>query len=111
MASRHAPVRHTCPNIDAIIKWLSQARASLQNISDQMEDIRINFSDEESAKYGDTFYSIIETISEAKNYIDIDRELEELRDSNSALRDWGHELVKELEEELYHHAQTGGLGA
>lgn len=98
MASRHAPVRHTCPNIDTIIKWLKQARESLQNISDLVEDMRINFSDVEQDKYSDTFYDIIILIAEAKNYIDIDRELEELRDSNSALRDWGHELVKEIEE-------------
>lgn len=98
MASRHAPVRHTCPNIDAIINWLKQARASLQNVSDLVEDMRINFSDEESTKYGDTFYDIVETLRDAMNYIDIERELEELRDSNSALRDWGHDLVKEIEE-------------
>lgn len=97
MASRHAPVRHTCPNIDAIVKWLKQARDSLQNVSDLVEDMRINFSAEERDKYGDTFYDIIETLRDAIDYIDIDRELEELRDSNSALRDWGHDLVKEIE--------------
>ncbi len=31
-------------------------------------------------------------------YADCDAELEELRDANSSLREWGHELVSEIEE-------------
>lgn len=98
MASRHAPVRHTCPNIDTVINWLKQARKSIQNVSDLVEDMKINFNDEEREKYGDTFNDINEILRDASNHIDIERELEELRDSNSALRDWGHDLVKEIEE-------------
>lgn len=37
-------------------------------------------------------------LGEALREMDIDRELEELRNSNSELRDWGHQLAAEIEE-------------
>ena len=80
-----APVGNTCPNIDQCITWLKTAR-------DQIEYC-INTLDPDS----ESSSRIEDALIEAKNYCDIDKELEELRDANSALRDWGYELSNELE--------------
>lgn len=69
-----APVKHTCPDIDKAQKKLKSVMRSLAEL------------DWEDKNY---------TISELD---DVDDALEDLRKSNDALRQWGEELDKELEE-------------
>lgn len=87
-----APVRHTCPDIDKAIKCIQSAR---KNISDALKD-----EDIENKDYG---------IKCADSDLwGVDDMLEDLRSDNSALRDWGHDLekrIQELEEEIYNSNQ------
>lgn len=81
-----APVGNTCPNIDQCIRWLKISKDNIEvalNTLYNCEDIpRI----------------AIDALDEAHKYCDIEKELEELRSANSALRDWGYELASELED-------------
>jgi archaellum component FlaC len=68
-----APVKHTCPDIDKVIKSIND----LLEIAKKWED--------------ESYYN------EVEYYLyDIPDKLEKLRDSNSSLRDWGEEIEKEL---------------
>jgi predicted nuclease with TOPRIM domain len=82
-----APVRHTCPNIDRMIKHL---RAAVSSASHGKRD----FKGEESYSYFDNILDEIDGL---------ESDLEDLRSDNDALRKWGHELedyVKQLESEI-----------
>jgi uncharacterized protein (DUF3084 family) len=70
-----APVKHTCPDIDACVKRLK----SIITESRRIEDDRLRKDIEWEADY-------------------VVDELEKLRKANGALRDWGEELEKELQD-------------
>lgn len=70
-----APVKHTCPDIDASIKRLKDIILSCRSIEDD---------------------SIRKDIEWEADYV-ID-DLERLRKANAALRDWGEELEKQVAE-------------
>lgn len=70
-----APVKHTCPDIDASIKRLKDIILSCRDIEDS---------------------SLRRDIEWEADYV-ID-ELEKLRKANAVLRDWGEELEKELQD-------------
>lgn len=70
-----APVKHTCPDIDDCIKRLKSIIAESKRIEDEGLERDI--------------------IWEADYVID---ELEKLRKANGALRDWGEELEKEIQD-------------
>jgi predicted nuclease with TOPRIM domain len=72
-----APVKYTCPDIDRIIKDIND----LLKIANKWED---------ESHYGEAEYYLY----------DIPDKLEELRHSNSSLRDWGEDLEKELDEKV-----------
>jgi len=83
-----APVSHTCPDIDQCIKWLAVAKSEIEFVISEIENgDEINYAGK-----------ALNSLEEALKYIDIEKELEELRNANSALRDWGYELASELEE-------------
>jgi len=71
---RKAPVKHTCPDIDKLIKLL--------------EDFEKSYKDHEDS---DLKYSIYNLVWEVSNG------LEDLRKSNSLLRDWGEDLCTEID--------------
>lgn len=77
-----APVRHTCPDIDKAIKQIITARIGLKDAlecEDTIDkDYAIKCADDELYGLGDM--------------------LEDLRSSNDALRSWGHDLEKQIEE-------------
>jgi hypothetical protein len=79
-----APVNYTCPDIDICIAWLKTSKDHIL--------AAINCIDSEWDAY-----DLQKHLDEAYKYCDIAKELEELRASNSALRDWGYELANELE--------------
>lgn len=81
-----APVGHTCKDIDQCIKWLKTCKENIETALNTL----YNCEDIPSV--------VIEALDEAHKYCDIEKELEELRAANSALRDWGYELANELEE-------------
>lgn len=82
-----APVGNTCPDIDNCIKWLKVTKASIETAIDTL-----NYSDL------DVPIKVLDALDEAHKYCDIESELEQLRDANSKLRDWGYELLSELKE-------------
>jgi predicted nuclease with TOPRIM domain len=82
MAHRHAPVQHTCPDIDKYIKSIKFALISEREIDRLNEDDLRSLACDMSA--------------ELERCIDY---LEELRSSNGELRDWGHDLVSDLDDQ------------
>jgi predicted nucleic acid-binding Zn-ribbon protein len=70
-----APVKHTCPDIDAALKRLKDAMRSCKDIDDK---------------------TLARDIEWEIDYVMSD--LENLRKANAALRDWGDDLEKQLEE-------------
>lgn len=84
--NRSEPVRHTCPDIDRII-------STIKAIVKQMDSCDSN----------DKKADIIDLIRDwSSDLADIGIgyrcSLEELRESNNSLRNWGNELVSEIEE-------------
>lgn len=75
-----APIKHTCPDIDKIVKWI----ASAMQIA---KDGRKAFPDADGL-FHDIYY-------ELDGSEDL---LEQLRRANDTLRNWGHELEKEVNE-------------
>lgn len=77
-----APVRHTCPDIDKVIKAIKTALSLSQDGKREVgrdNDLYIIFDGIEDELYG------------------LSDNLEYLRSSNNALRNWGYELEKEIE--------------
>lgn len=93
--SRHQPVSHTCPDIDKCQTLLKEARAWLSHAVSYVERIQ---DISESNEVSDLAYEVKECIIDARNCIDFDQLLEELRDANSSLRDWAYELREEIEQ-------------
>lgn len=78
-----APVKNTCPDIDRVIKNLRQ----IQNAAkDGMKKFK-NENDDAYELFKDCEWDIDDIIGE----------LEDLRKSNSSLREWGESLTDELE--------------
>lgn len=85
--SMNEPVGHTCPDINNCLKWLKRASESISAAIEQIESLETN----------DDVSPIIADLRDAANHIDIEGELEQLRDSNSSLRGWGLELAQQIE--------------
>lgn len=84
-----APVRHTCPDIDKVIKCIKQAQKAADNGKDK--------SQSDTDEYG-LFDEILD------NLYRLEDRLEELRSSNDELRSWGEDLEKDLrlsEDKIY----------
>lgn len=76
-----APVKHTCPDIDKVIKRLRSALKTAENG-------RKNFKGEDSYVY----------FKDIEDELDgLEWELEDLRSANKSLREWGEELETEVE--------------
>lgn len=83
----YAPIKHTCPDINKVIKWLNAA------IDEANNGLKIEDIDDIKATFKEILYHLdgIESL------------VEDLRDSNSELRDWGNDLYErnqELEQQL-----------
>jgi len=82
------PIRHTCPDIDKLIKGISEIQKITRNFQkiDEVEDLKDILSDVENILW------------------DFEDKLEELRKSNDTLRDWGiseAQEVDKLESKIY----------
>ena len=82
------PIKHTCPDIDKLIKGINEIQKLTKNYQkiDEVEDLRDIISDIENILWY------------------FDNELEKLRSSNDTLRDWGiseAEEVDKLEDKIY----------
>lgn len=86
MAKRYEPVKHTCPEINTIIDRINAVIKDMRYAVDQTED-------EDLANDLETWIDTLAEIAEGKYC-----ELEGLRDANAALREWGNDLVSEIEE-------------
>lgn len=75
MTNRSEPIKHTCPDIDYAIKTLQSV---VKYINDSTNE----------------WISDIDDISSGNRCL-----LEQLRDANSSLREWGNNLVSDLEEQ------------
>lgn len=73
-----APIKHTCPDIDFVIK---QIRSAIKLADGKYID---------ESNYKDCLNEIIDSLYR------LDDRLEELRDANRALREWGENLEHEL---------------
>lgn len=89
-----APVRHTCPDIDRVIKDINNCREIIQKVADELDVERMNTDDPKLAK---VFQQAVESLEEAKCLADVENTMEDLRNSNDILRTWGYELLKEIE--------------
>ena len=81
-----APIKHTCPDIDKVIKRLNELRV---NVNDTIKKIESSLDDMLNEIDGELSH--------------VEDSLEELRSDNSALRDWGYQSegkVNELEERV-----------
>lgn len=96
--SRRAPVRHTCPDIDRCIKWIKSAMQCVELAIEEIETVEGRLDEDSLSETSDNISKAKGLLGEALREMDIDRELEELRNSNSELRDWGHQLAAEIEE-------------
>jgi predicted nuclease with TOPRIM domain len=78
---RRAPINNTCPTIDRYITNIKSCIESNNNLerysADDLQEVAINMNSQ-----------LIECIEY----------LEELRDSNRTLRDWGEEMAAEADE-------------
>jgi len=84
-----APCRHTCPKINLVIKGINNAVSFCQQGRE---------TDGEDLK-NEIFSEIVNELYELEGL------LEDLRENNDALRNWGHESedkIKELNEEIVH---------
>jgi len=79
----HAPIKNTCPKIDSIIDRMEKVKQEAEYIN--------NNPNEDSSQESST---IIDEIFEAI------KEMEEIREANSKLRDWGNDLAEELDEAI-----------
>ena len=82
------PIKHTCPDIDKLIKGQNEIMKLIRNYQkiDEVDEFKDIISDIENILW------------------DFDNELEKLRSSNDALRDWGiseAEEVDKLEDKIY----------
>jgi len=90
MGHSREPVKHTCPDIDKVIKI---SKTAMSDISDR--NLR-NFDDIEDLK--SHLYYVESCLS------DIDDLMEQLRSANESLRQWGTEeaeQVDKLEEQIF----------
>lgn len=76
MGKYREPIRHTCPDIDAVVEKAKE----IQNICKSPDD---------DHEYN--YWRISDLTS------DIISQIEDLRSSNSTLRDWGNDINDELE--------------
>ena len=75
------PIKHTCPDIDKLIKGQNEILKLIKNYQ-KIDDV-------------DEFKDII---SDIENILwDFDSELEKLRSANNALRDWGISEAEEVD--------------
>lgn len=89
MGNHHRePIRHTCPDIDKIIKGLNEVQKTTRGYDkiDSVDELKDIISDIENILWG------------------FEDKLEELRRSNNTLREWGiseAEEVDKLEDKIY----------
>jgi hypothetical protein len=81
MSRDNAPIGNTCPSIDAIIGTMEQAKDEAVYIHNNAE--------------GDFLDSANEIIFQLEQAI---KEMENIRDANSLLREWGNEQYERADE-------------
>ena len=93
---RKCPVGHTCPSIDNALQSLFTVKESVKISLKFLEDFdNLEFPDE----LKDHLSNINRELREALKYAELEDELEELREQNAKLREWGEGLVDDLGEE------------
>jgi chromosome segregation ATPase len=78
----NAPVEPTCNTIDKILDYLKEAKEEIKDILIKENDIEYEYELKSSLEY----------IEDAVDYI------EEVRNANSILRDWGNELYETVDD-------------
>lgn len=78
-----APVPHTCPNIDKVIKAIRSAYKAARS------------GEKVAERRSDAYYFFAEI---QNDLYDIEDHLEKLRKDNAALREWGEGLEEDLQQ-------------
>lgn len=95
--NRTAPVGNTCPDIDRVIDAIKESQKSVNAIINYIGELQ-SF-DGFSTRQEWLQENISDEASNIEHYLwRLEDELEDLRDANSKLREWGEELVSEYEE-------------
>lgn len=76
-----APVKNTCPDIDNLIEYIKKAMKVAKDSRKEFPEADTEFYD---------IYSYLDGCEDMLN---------DLRKANSALRDWGYEMEKEVKEQ------------
>ena len=77
MGKYKEPIRHTCPDIDVVVEMAKEVQSICESPEDGEHELNYRF------------------ISDLAS--DIISQIEDLRSSNSTLRDWGNDINDELE--------------
>lgn len=88
-----APVGYTCSSIDSVIDAIKETQKSIAHILNYISDIKRTEENER----------LLDSIESETNNIDhriyrLEDVMEEIRDANSQLRDWGDELESKLDD-------------
>ena len=88
-----APVSRTCPQIDAVLKELKNAKADIQSVADELSDMASWSEDDELAS---RLRALVGALESAIFSLHLEDDMEDLRSANDALRSWGYELEKQI---------------
>ena len=81
MSHHREPIKHTCPDIDKLVKGLREIEKTTKNYDkvDDVDDLKSILNEVENILWG------------------FEDKLEELRKSNDTLRDWGVSEAREVD--------------
>ena len=89
--------KHTCPDIDRVIRAL---KASIKDVEHAKSLVQDAFNLTEVLAIENLLNNAMDILDQVVYDINLVDEMEELRGANSQLRDWGHYLDNELEKAL-----------
>lgn len=110
--------RHSCPKIDNVLELVSKSENDIQSVVDILEDFEISYTPSDQSDFEHlknelykTIQYVVSKLHNAQDHLSFIPDLmEETRQINSDLRDWGSECydlasewedkVSDLEEEI-----------
>ena len=84
----HKRIKHTCPDIDKVIKQITTIVKEMEQIADNTESYSADLLQEQIYEWA----NVLEGIAEGSNC-----DLEALRNSNIELREWAEDMAAKAE--------------